>query len=219
MGWNKILENGKPFPEVRCNGSFDDFSWGFCHQATHTCKLPHLVLAPSCTGIRHHKYGIQFLLGSLVFTLTFTLNGSTLHGLHHGIGNIIRCFCPDIHNLIIFFTLCYKSVRILSAYFFNLVFSTINNIPLGIRNNHCVNWYWKPSQRWILVTNIFEPVRKNNSRLGTHISVCIINEITESPFIHGFVHHIKRYLITPFYQFEKIIPVTRSKNSTNGTFV
>ena len=128
MGGNEILKHGKAFPEIGANGRFNDFARRFCHKTPHPCKLTHLIFTPPGTGIRHHIYGVEAFfhkgISRLVqdrLTIAVGDRGHT-QGFHHFIRHIVGCLCPNIDDLIIFFTLSDKPLGILSADLFSLLF-------------------------------------------------------------------------------------------------
>ncbi len=57
----KILQHGKPFPEIRSYWCFYYFTWRFCHKTAHPCELTHLIFTTPCTRVRHHVDGIETL--------------------------------------------------------------------------------------------------------------------------------------------------------------
>ena len=56
---DEVLEDREAFPEVRGDRGLDDLPRRFGHQPPHACELPHLVLAASGAGIRHHVDGVE----------------------------------------------------------------------------------------------------------------------------------------------------------------
>ena len=69
MGGDEVFEHREAFLEVGKNRVLDDlsaFSTGFlrfCHKTTHTGKLTDLVLRTTCSGVKHHEYRVEALVG------------------------------------------------------------------------------------------------------------------------------------------------------------
>src|SRR5438046_5896443 len=90
MGGDEVLEHAQTLAEVRRNRALDNFSRGFCHQSTHTGKLPHLLPVAARTGIDHQVNRIEFLTSLVVF-----------EGAKHYAGNLIAGVRPDVEYLIV----------------------------------------------------------------------------------------------------------------------
>src|SRR5438046_10098709 len=90
MGGDEVLEHAQTLAEVRRNRALDNSSRGFCHQSTHTGKLPHLLPVATRTGIDHQVNRIEFLPSLVVF-----------EGAKHYAGNLIAGVRPDVDDLIV----------------------------------------------------------------------------------------------------------------------
>ena len=128
-----------------------------------------------------------------------------MHSGHHLVGNIIGCFCPNIHNLIIFLTPRDKPFGILPADLFNLLFRFFQNIPFGCRDDHVVNGNGDTAFSRIFITDILQPVGKDNRRFGAQVSIGVIHEFSKCLFILNIVYHRERNLGPFLYDLKNMI--------------
>ncbi len=113
MGRNEVLQHREAFPEVGGDGGLDDFTRGFGHQAPHTGQLPHLVLAAPGAGVGHHEDRVEgghlFLaddgLTRFIRVGLFHRDHLPGHLRHHLRGDLVGGLGPDVHHLVVFFTL------------------------------------------------------------------------------------------------------------------
>ncbi len=210
MCGNKVLQNGQPFTKIGRNRRFNDLAGWFGHEPTHTGQLPHLILAAPGTGIRHHINWIQAFRDNRFLVLiqhrvsVFIDNGGNLHGVHHLVGNIIRCLGPYIDNLVVLFTLGNETLGVLPADFLNPRLRGLENVPLGIWNNHGIDGNGQASLGGILVADVLQSVCQDNGGLRSQVPVGIVNDFSELALVHDLVDNVKWYFRPFFDNFEQV---------------
>ncbi len=93
MGGDEVLQHAHALLEVGQDGVLDGKRFGTCllglgHQATHAGQLADLAGTTTGTGVKHHVYGIETVLG-------------LAHGLHQYLGQVVVDLCPSLDNLIV----------------------------------------------------------------------------------------------------------------------
>ena len=124
---DEILENGQPLTEVRRNGLFDNFTGRLGHQAAHSGKLAHLVLAAAGAGFGHHVDGVETGSAVAVFGLVVGL-GVGGNFLHHLLGDFVGGAGPDVDHLVVFFTLGDQTVVVLALNFLDLAVGRLDDL-------------------------------------------------------------------------------------------
>ena len=102
MRRNEVLQYVQPFPEIRCNGCFNDGAVRLSHQAAHAGQLPNLSGGAPRTRVGHHIDGIErFLLNRLARAVSHGLYAQLVH---HRFSDLVIGPRPDIHNLVVALT-------------------------------------------------------------------------------------------------------------------
>ncbi len=95
---NEVFQNVQTFTEVGFDRQLDGTSGRICHESTHRCKLFHLLLGTTGTGVSHH--------------LDVVVSGQTVH---HFLGQALIGVIPNLDNALITLVFGTKSTMIVSG--------------------------------------------------------------------------------------------------------
>src|SRR6266513_978592 len=98
MGRDEVLEHRQAFAEVRFDRALDDLADAarelllrLRHQPAHPRQLPDLVARAAAPGVEHHEHRVEPTLGAL-------------HGLHHGVRDVVVRMRPGVDHLVVALT-------------------------------------------------------------------------------------------------------------------
>src|SRR6266704_3339238 len=98
VGRDEVLEHRQAFAEVRLDRTLDDLADAagqlllrLRHQAAHSGELPDLVARAPAPGVEHHEHRVEPALGAL-------------HGLHHGVRDVVVRVRPGVDHLVVALT-------------------------------------------------------------------------------------------------------------------
>src|SRR6266480_4230728 len=98
VGRDEVLEHRQAFAEVRLDRALDDLADAagqlllrLRHQAAHAGELPDLVARAPTPGVEHHEHRVEPALGPL-------------HGLHHGVRDVVVRVRPGVDHLVVALT-------------------------------------------------------------------------------------------------------------------
>ena len=153
MRGDEVLKHGETFLEVCQDGVLDNlatFGTGFLrlsHKATHTGQLANLVLGTTSTGVEHHEYGVEALVG-------------LGHLLHEDVGKAGVDVCPNINNLIVAFGVGNKAHRVVVHHFFDVGITFGHNIFLLFGDDNVAQVEGKTALEGHIVSEVLDIVQE-----------------------------------------------------------
>ncbi len=103
------------------------------------------------------------------------------------IGNFFGRLGPYVYDLIIFFTICNPTLRVLVLKLSDLCVSPLDDTGLGLWNDHVFHGYGDAGFCCEMESQIFETVRQHNSLLVSSNPVTIIDQCGQFLLFHDFI--------------------------------
>ena len=189
MGRNEVLQHAHAFLEVGKNRVFDNlgaFGSGFLglgHQTTHTGKLADLSGRTTGSGIQHHIYGIETLVGFF-------------HGLHQDLGKVIVDVCPSIDDLVITFVVRDETHTIIIGNAFHFFVSATNQFLFFFRNDNITQVERQTAHVCHTITQILDTVQEFAGTSHTYRLDHVGDDAAQSLFGNDVVE------ITDFFRYD-----------------
>ncbi len=172
VGRDEVLQHRHTLLEVRENRVLNgtaSLSTGLLrlgHQTTHTGELTNLVLRTTGTGVEHHEYGVESLVGL----------GHLLH--QHGAEVIIN-MCPCIDNLVVTLGIGNEAHVVVLSNLAYLLVTLLNEVLLGLRNDDVVKVERQASLVSHAVTQVLNAVKELASLSEAHVLDDVGNDVTQ----------------------------------------
>ena len=150
---NKVFEHRHTFLEVRKDRVLDNLlTFGTCllwlsHQTTHTGKLLNLVLRTTGTGVEHHIYSVETLIG-------------LGHLLHQNVTKVIIDMGPSINYLIVALGICDETHFIVGFNLINFGLALANNLSFLLRDNNIIEVERKTCNIGHTITQVLDTVKE-----------------------------------------------------------
>ena len=171
---NKVLQYVQTFTEVSGNRGFDNRAVRLSHQTTHTGQLANLSGRTTSTGVGHHVNRVERLLfGELAMAVNDRFGGKLFH---HHLTDLISRAAPNIHNLVVAFTLGNQTGSVLRFDFFHFFFCFSNQLGLLSRHLHIADADRQTADRGQRITAVLQAVGEKNRCTKTALTEAGIDQ-------------------------------------------
>ena len=169
---DEVLQHRHTLLEVRQNGVLNDLSTlgacllGLGHQTTHTGELTDLVLTTTGTGVEHHEYGVEALVG-------------LGHLLHQNVAKVVVDMCPGIDNLVVTLVVGNETHVVVLGNLLNLGITLLHQVFLRLRDNDIVEVERQTSLVSHAVTEVLDTIEELTGLSETNVLDDVGNDVAQ----------------------------------------
>ena len=199
VGRDEVLQHRQAFPEVGGDRGLDDFARRLGHQTAHPGQLAHLVLAAPGPGVGHHEDRVEGghlflehrLFAELLRGRLFLDDHFPGHLRHHLRRDFVGGLGPDVHHLVVFFTLGDQTFLVLLLHLGHLGLGAGQNLLLALRDHHVLDGDGDARLGGVLVAQVLQLVREDHRRLDAALAVGLGDELADLLLGHGGVDQVE----------------------------
>ena len=172
VGRDEVFQHRHTLLEVRQDGVLNNLGTlgtgflGLGHQTTHTGELANLVLRTTGTGVEHHEYGVEALVG-------------LGHLLHQHIAQVVIDVCPRINNLVVTLVVGDETHIVVFSNLAYFLVTLLHQVFLGLRDNDVVEVERQTCLISHAITEVLDSVKELAGLGKAYVLDYIGNDVTQ----------------------------------------
>ena len=193
MGRDEVLENRKPFTEVRRDRGLDDRARGLGHQTTHAGQLTHLLCRTTRTRVRHHEDVVEARDLRLVAVRVDV--GVGRDSVEELLGDLLRGLRPDIDDLVVALAVGDQTFLVLILDLLDLLGRVRQEAFLVRRDAHVVDADRHTRAGRVPIAERPKSIGQQHRRLVTHAAVALVDQLAERLLVHYLIDVLEGHVI------------------------
>ena len=191
MGRNEVLQNVQAFTEVRGNRRFNNGAVRLGHQAAHAGELANLGCGTTSTGVGHHVDAVERFLTNLLAVTVDRRFGGELG--HHHLAHLVGRAAPDVHHLVVAFTLGHETGRVLGFDFLDFLFGVMDELFLLSGDGHVTHADGDAGARRQTVAVVLELVGEHDRRAQAALAEAAVDQLGDLLLLQGDVEFLEAH--------------------------